>query len=131
MLDCPYSPTYAPTHPPIKGVDPHFLHPLPMNEETTLCPQTHLRVTLLDANHCPGACLLLFKVPSETGYVPPTHPPNLPHPKQSTHPSNYHREKTYLHCGDMRFHPRMLSYPALQAVKIDTVFLDTTYSHPR
>lgn len=39
--------------------------------------------------------------------------------------------KIFLHTGDMRFHKRMKSYPALQNIKIDQIFLDTTYAHPK
>lgn len=63
------------------------------------------KVTFLDANHCPGAVMLLFKV-SPSGLA-------------------------YLHTGDMRYHPRMRSYPSLQGVLLDRVYLDTTYAHPR
>eukprot|EP01033_Poteriospumella_lacustris_P015416 gene15416-11023_t len=38
---------------------------------------------------------------------------------------------THLHTGDMRYHPRMKEYPALQAAKIDRIYLDTTYAHPK
>ena len=59
-------------------------------------------VTFVDANHCPGAVLLLFELPCG---------------------------RTILHCGDMRYHPRMQAEPALLRVKgsVDTVYLDTTY----
>ena len=39
--------------------------------------------------------------------------------------------KIYLHTGDMRYHPKMKRYPALQNIKIDKIFLDTTYAHPK
>ncbi|KMS94561.1 hypothetical protein BVRB_020170, partial [Beta vulgaris subsp. vulgaris] len=58
-------------------------------------------VTALDANHCPGSAMLLFQ----------------------------HRDgTTNLHCGDMRWHSKMLSIPALMPpVQIDYLHLDTTY----
>jgi len=64
-------------------------------------------VTMLDANHCPGAALLLVKRKSD--------------------------EALFLHCGDMRYSPRMKEFPELKAVvgKIDTIFLDTTYAEPK
>lgn len=62
------------------------------------------KVTFLDANHCPGAVMLLFQLDSGL---------------------------THLHTGDMRYHPRMKDYPALQAAKIDRIYLDTTYAHPK
>ena len=39
--------------------------------------------------------------------------------------------KVYLHTGDMRYHPKMKNYAALQNLKIDKIFLDTTYAHPK
>lgn len=39
--------------------------------------------------------------------------------------------KIYLHTGDMRYHPKMKNYAALQNIKIDKIFLDTTYAHPK
>jgi L-ascorbate metabolism protein UlaG (beta-lactamase superfamily) len=66
------------------------------------------RVTFYDANHCPGACIILIQLPNGT---------------------------THLHTGDMRYHEQFQSYPLLrQAVlerKLDLVYLDTTYSHPK
>jgi hypothetical protein len=64
-----------------------------------------VRVTLADANHCPGAAQLLFELP---GGGP-----------------------RYLHCGDMRYDPAMETDPALAAARgCDAVFLDTTYAKP-
>lgn len=104
-------------------------------------------VTLLDANHCPGACLLLFRVGQGQGGES----------KRYLHTGKQRMKREgcafsavvciYLtipppcvlytcELGDMRYHPKMQSYPALKQQegggnKIDTIFLDTTYSHPR
>ena len=39
--------------------------------------------------------------------------------------------KYFLHTGDMRFHKNMKNYTALQNIKIEKIFLDTTYAHPK
>ncbi|CAM6126062.1 unnamed protein product [Calypogeia fissa] len=66
-------------------------------------------VTLVDANHCPGAVQFLFRVPDKNG--------------------GWQR---YVHCGDMRFSPAMKSEASLcDFVGADAVFLDTTYCNPR
>ncbi|XP_042873305.1 DNA cross-link repair 1A protein-like isoform X2 [Penaeus japonicus] len=79
------------------GVPLQYLHFLPMEEPRVVCG---LEVTLLEANHCPGAVMFLFKL--RTG-------------------------ATVLHVGDFRAHPKMESYPALWNCSIDTLYLDTTY----
>lgn len=79
----------------------HLIHPVEIGD-TIAIPGA--KVTFLDANHCPGAALLLFQL--DNGLV-------------------------HLHTGDMRYHPRMKTYEALRTVKIDKVFLDTTYAHPK
>ena len=59
----------------------------------------------MDANHCPGAVQFLFRL--STG-------------------------EKYVHCGDMRFSPKLLDNPLLAAYRNCTaVYLDTTYCNPR
>jgi len=66
------------------------------------------RITFYDANHCPGACIVVIQLEDGT---------------------------THLHTGDMRYHERFKSYPLLDDAvrnnKLDLVYLDTTYSHPK
>ena len=70
--------------------------------------QEQTRITFYDANHCPGAAIILFQA---------------------------WNKKVHLHTGDMRYHARMQSYPLLRQFAsqclIDTVLLDTTYAHPK
>jgi len=65
-------------------------------------------ITFYDANHCPGAAIVVIELLDGT---------------------------CHLHCGDMRYHDKMKSYPKLaQAVQektLDLVYLDTTYGHPK
>ncbi|KAJ2383776.1 repair protein PSO2 SNM1 [Coemansia sp. RSA 2611] len=48
------------------GINSKLVHPLPMN---TRCIVQGVYVTLLDAEHCPGAAIILFEVPTEGGDV--------------------------------------------------------------
>lgn len=66
-------------------------------------------ITFYDANHCPGAAIILVKNPQGIWH---------------------------LHTGDMRFHLEKFSkYPLLSHVvlenKLDILYLDTTYSKPK
>jgi hypothetical protein len=69
-------------------------------------------VTLIDANHCPGSAILLFKVPQ----------------------ANAKGHLRYLHTGDFRAAPKMCLHPQIiQPINphIDILYLDTTYLDPR
>lgn len=88
------------------GVASEFVTPLAYNKPHAIPGGAGATIEFLDANHCPGAALMLFTL--KTG-------------------------ERILHCGDMRYHPKMKLYPALQPArgKINTIYLDTTYAHPR
>ncbi|XP_060624434.2 DNA cross-link repair 1A protein isoform X2 [Anolis sagrei] len=77
-----------------------YIHILPMNTE---CIIDGIKVVLLDANHCPGAAMILFAFPNGTAM---------------------------LHTGDFRAHPSMERCPFLIGRKINTLYLDTTYCSP-
>lgn len=88
-------------------VDRQWLRPLKLN---TTYDINGVDVTLLDANHCPGSVLFLFRVK--------------------------HTGVTILHTGDMRYHRKMQDYPifrimASKGEKINVVYLDTTYARPK
>jgi len=82
------------------GVEPKWLRALPLNEPVVV---DNAKVTLINANHCPGAVMFLLELPDG---------------------------RTVLHCGDFRADASMESHPALWNCKVDTVYLDTTYCSP-
>lgn len=95
------------------GVASKFVHPVPMDRPVVVAG---VEVTFMDANHCPGAAILLFRLKSG---------------------------RVYLHTGDFRFNRSMLAYPPLRpfalsaaggaapAARLDGVYLDTTYADPK
>ncbi|THH11324.1 hypothetical protein EW145_g729 [Phellinidium pouzarii] len=104
------------------SVDKKWVHPLPMNLCTEIPNTGGVKVTLIDANHCPGSCLFLFEGQQtinagDSAYKSPF--------VGST------RMFRYLHCGDFRACPQHALHPAVRGRRIDTVYLDTTYLNPR
>ncbi|KAJ3011259.1 DNA cross-link repair 1A protein [Thoreauomyces humboldtii] len=92
-------------------VDPALLTVIPMDSPFDLGGGS--TVTLMDANHCPGAAVLVFDVSTVDG------------------------PKRYVHCGDCRFDDRMKLWPAWRQPDaatmhpVEVLFLDTTYSEPK
>ncbi|KAL1532424.1 DNA cross-link repair protein SNM1-like [Salvia divinorum] len=74
---------------------------LPLHEKINIAGTN---VTCFDANHCPGAIIILFE------------PPN---------------GKPVLHTGDFRFCEEMTELFNLQACPVHTLILDTTYCNPQ
>ena len=91
------------------GVDKKYLHPLPMLTPTVIGSRGKaVTVTLIDANHCPGAVMFLFEI------------------------GNRH----VLHVGDFRWNRKVMqSQPPLQPFfgdkRIAELYLDTTYCNPK
>ncbi|XP_064081062.1 uncharacterized protein LOC135197836 isoform X2 [Macrobrachium nipponense] len=82
------------------GVPVEFIQPLSLNEPYSICD---IEVTFLDANHCPGAVMILFRFPNGN---------------------------SVLYAGGFRAHPKMESYPSFWNCDIHTMYLDTTYWRP-
>jgi DNA cross-link repair 1A protein len=83
------------------------LRPLPLGVRTLVCG---VWVTLLEANHCPGAALVLF--------APPGAPPDAPY---------------VLHTGDFRASAALLARADISrlAGRLSCCYLDTTYCDER
>lgn len=110
-------------------VDPEFIFPLEINKRYKVHSyddliengghestekEPGLYVTLIEANHCPGAAIFLFESVAISG------------------------ESTYqLHCGDFRVNRAMIEHPDLlpfhvgAGLKLEKVYLDTTYMSPK
>ncbi|CAO3590321.1 unnamed protein product [Absidia cylindrospora] len=88
-------------------VDKDYIHILPMDEPYHVLP--NVKVTLMDANHCPGSVLFIFDIQVDdidTCWI------------------------RHLHTGDFRANPRMCLHPLLRQPEnptIDHLYLDTTY----
>jgi hypothetical protein len=89
-------------------VAPALVVALPMGQKVSI---DGVEVSLVDANHCPGAVQFLFRVP-EVGSQDGCH--------------------RYVHSGDMRYAAFMKEDASLaEFVGADAVFLDTTYCNPK
>ncbi|KAI9193182.1 beta-lactamase-like protein, partial [Polychytrium aggregatum] len=89
-------------------VKPEYVHRLKLNREYDI---QGIKVTLIDANHCPGAALILFDIPTTDALDKPD------------------RIKI-LHTGDFRASPEHIKHPSLRDVRLHAVYLDTTYCAP-
>ncbi|XP_013146418.1 PREDICTED: DNA cross-link repair 1A protein isoform X2 [Papilio polytes] len=83
------------------GVNPKHLQILNIDDTIKI---EGIDVTAVDANHCPGAIMLVFTLPNG---------------------------KNLLHTGDFRASPFMESYPVFWNKDMHTIYLDTTYCNPR
>ncbi|KAL9659293.1 hypothetical protein QQ045_024098 [Rhodiola kirilowii] len=83
------------------GIPLEKIEILPLNQNITIAG---IEVTCLDANHCPGSIIIVFK------------PPN---------------GKAVLHTGDFRFNEGMFNLAAVLSSPIHTLILDTTYCDPQ
>lgn len=91
-------------------MDKKYLHPIIMNTPTVLASKGKpVTVTLLNANHCPGAIMFLFEVGN----------------------------KRILHVGDFRWnHELMMQMTQLRnfsnsSPRLDEIFFDTTYCNSK
>ncbi|XP_004631601.1 LOW QUALITY PROTEIN: DNA cross-link repair 1A protein [Octodon degus] len=80
-------------------VQEQYIHTLPMDTERVV---DGVRVVLLDANHCPGAAMILCYLPNGT---------------------------VVLHTGDLQADPSM-ARSRLAGQKVHVLYLDTTYCSP-
>ncbi|CAN6470505.1 unnamed protein product [Victoria cruziana] len=83
------------------AVDSVFICPLELDKEYTI---EGIKVTMLEANHCPGAAMIYFHLLDG---------------------------RRYLHTGDFRACRRMQSHPLLSSQHPSVLYLDTTYCNPK
>ncbi|KZT51302.1 DRMBL-domain-containing protein [Calocera cornea HHB12733] len=104
------------------SVPAEYVKPLPLNTPTLLPNTGDVRVTLLEANHCPGSVLFLFsgRQTVNAGDSP------IPSPFVGSK-----RAFRYLHCGDFRACPRHALHPEVRGKRLDLLYLDTTYLNPK
>ncbi|KAJ2056611.1 repair protein PSO2 SNM1 [Coemansia sp. S146] len=118
------------------GVSAKQVHPLPMN---TRCIVQGVYVTLLDAEHCPGAAIILFEIPVDGGEV-----------VRIVHTGDFRASRRHIDQITCVFTtplvspvlPKMLGdrarcrdaadnvVPQIDYVYLDTTYLDPTYSFP-
>ncbi|TFK26193.1 DRMBL-domain-containing protein [Coprinopsis marcescibilis] len=104
------------------SVDKKWVYPLPMDTPTEIPNTNGVKVTLIEANHCPGSCLFFFEGRQTVNAG------------DSAFKSAYigsERTFRYLHCGDFRASPQHVLHPAVKGKYIDHVYLDTTYLDPK
>ncbi|KAK9669803.1 hypothetical protein RND81_13G155200 [Saponaria officinalis] len=82
-------------------VNPSFICPLELDVEHQI---DGVKVTFLEANHCPGAALIHLNLPDG---------------------------QCFLHTGDFRACKPMQTYPLLVNKQVDILYLDTTYCNPK
>ncbi|KAL5492089.1 PSO2 [Sanghuangporus weigelae] len=104
------------------SVERKWLHPLPMNTPVEIPKTGGVKVTLIDANHCPGSCLFLFEGQQTIN----AGDSNYRSPFVGTS-----RIFRFLHCGDFRACPQQVLHPTIKGKRLDTVYLDTTYLNPK
>ncbi|KAH6916070.1 DNA cross-link repair protein pso2/snm1 [Coprinopsis sp. MPI-PUGE-AT-0042] len=104
------------------GVDPKWVVPLPMNEAVEVPGTGGVKVTLIDANHCPGSSLFFFEGKQTV---------NAGDTSFKSSFVGSERVFRYLHCGDFRASPQHILHPAVKGKEIDHVYLDTTYLDPK
>ncbi|XP_020111319.1 DNA cross-link repair protein SNM1 [Ananas comosus] len=83
------------------SVNSLYICPLELDTEYDI---EGVKVTMLDANHCPGAAVIHFRLSDG---------------------------RTYLHTGDFRACKLMHSHPLLLNHRINVLYLDTTYLNPK
>ncbi|RZC59510.1 hypothetical protein C5167_006810 [Papaver somniferum] len=83
------------------SVNPSFINPLELDTEYVI---HGIKVTMLEANHCPGAALIFFHLADG---------------------------RRVLHTGDFRASKLMQSYPLLVNQRVHSVYLDTTYCNAK
>ncbi|KAI5301136.1 hypothetical protein KEM56_001939, partial [Ascosphaera pollenicola] len=101
------------------GVEETWVKPIPFNDTMDVPNTGGAKVTMLEANHCPGSSIFLFEKEIRG------------------------RLQRILHCGDFRAHPRQVQHPKLapeikdpvtgkiRLQRLDAVYLDTTYLNPK